>query len=47
VVPDDIKRLARPVLAHRILPRTARQGSTSDPGEDIISDILLQTPLPA
>jgi MoxR-like ATPase len=47
VVPDDIKRLARPVLAHRILPRAARQGSTGDPAEDIVSDILMQTPLPA
>jgi MoxR-like ATPase len=47
VVPDDIKRLARPVLAHRILPRAARQGGTGDPAEDIVGEILMQTPLPA
>jgi MoxR-like ATPase len=47
VVPDDIKRLARPVLAHRILARTARQGGTGDPAEDIVGDVLMQTPIPA
>jgi MoxR-like ATPase len=46
VVPDDIKRLAVPVLAHRILPRSARQGGTGDPAEDIVGDVLMQTPIP-
>jgi MoxR-like ATPase len=47
VVPDDIKRLAPAVLAHRILPRTARQDSTADTAEDIVRDILEQTPIPS
>ncbi len=47
VVPDDIKRLAVAVLAHRILPRTPRQDSASSAVEEIIQDILAQTPVPA
>jgi MoxR-like ATPase len=47
VVPDDVKRLAAPVLGHRILLRTARQGGTDDAADDIIRDILAQTPVPA
>jgi MoxR-like ATPase len=43
VVPDDIKRLAPSVFAHRILPRASRQDSSTD---DIIRDILAQTPIP-
>jgi MoxR-like ATPase len=46
VVPDDIKRLALAVLAHRILPRTPRQDSTANVAEEIIRDILAQTPIP-
>jgi MoxR-like ATPase len=44
VVPDDIKRLASAVLAHRILPRTSRQDNSA---EDILGDILAQTPIPS
>jgi MoxR-like ATPase len=46
VVPDDIKRLAPAVLAHRILPRTPRQGGPSNDAEELIRDILAQTPIP-
>ncbi len=46
VVPDDVKRLARPVLAHRILPRNARQGRAADAAEEIITDIIGQTAVP-
>jgi MoxR-like ATPase len=46
VVPDDIKRLAVAVLAHRILPRTPRQDSSTNAAEEIIRDILAQTPVP-
>jgi MoxR-like ATPase len=46
VVPDDIKRLAVAVLVHRILPRTPRQDSTSNAVEEIVRDILAQTPIP-
>jgi MoxR-like ATPase len=47
VVPDDIKRLTLAVLAHRILPRTPRQDSSSNAAEEIVQDILAQTPIPA
>ena len=43
VVPDDIKRLATSVFAHRILPRASRQDNSTD---DIVRDILAQTPIP-
>jgi MoxR-like ATPase len=47
VVPDDVKRLAVAVLAHRILPRSARGGSAGDAAEEIVRDIVSQTPVPA
>jgi MoxR-like ATPase len=47
VVPDDVKRLAGPVLAHRILLRGARQGRSGDAAEDIVRDVVAQTPVPA
>jgi MoxR-like ATPase len=46
VVPDDVKRLAGPVLAHRILPRAARHGASGDAAEEIINDVVTQTPVP-
>jgi MoxR-like ATPase len=46
VVPDDVKRLAGPVLAHRILPRAARRGTTEDAGEEIVRDVIARTPVP-
>jgi MoxR-like ATPase len=45
VVPDDVKRLARPVLAHRILSRASRRGGSGD-AEEVIDEILAQTPIP-
>jgi len=44
VLPDDVKRLAAPVLAHRCLvhPESALRGVTV---ADIIGDILARTPL--
>lgn len=47
VVPDDIKRLARPVLAHRILAKTFRPGRRSDVADSIIDDIINRTIVPA
>src|SRR5207249_1325843 len=32
-IPDDIKRLARPVLSHRILTKSFRKGGQEDGGE--------------
>jgi MoxR-like ATPase len=45
-VPDDVKRLARPVLAHRILAKSFHQGRRTDVAEAIIDDILARTPVP-
>jgi MoxR-like ATPase len=46
VVPDDIKRLAGPVLAHRILTKSFRQGERADAAEVIVADILGRIPVP-
>jgi MoxR-like ATPase len=46
VVPDDVKHLAVPVLAHRILPRAARGGG-GDAAESIVRDIVDRTTVPA
>lgn len=47
VVPDDIKRLATAILAHRILLRTPRSDGSSNAAEDIVKEILAQTPIPS
>jgi MoxR-like ATPase len=47
IVPDDVKRLAGPVLAHRLLIRRARAGPGGDSGEQIIQEIVRQTPVPS
>jgi MoxR-like ATPase len=46
VVPDDIKRLAGPVLAHRILAKSYRQGGLDGRSSAIVAEILQQTPVP-
>ncbi len=46
VIPDDVKRLARPVLAHRLLPRAARSAGGADPSEEVLEDVLTRTPVP-
>ena len=45
VVPDDLKALARPVLAHRLLttPEAQLQGFTS---EEAVDDLLRTVPIP-
>jgi MoxR-like ATPase len=45
VVPDDIKRLAAPVLGHRLLLRRARTAQ-GDAAEQVVNDLLRQTPVP-
>jgi MoxR-like ATPase len=45
VVPDDIKRLAGAVLAHRILARRSRGGHV-DAASQLVDDIVRQTPVP-
>ena len=45
VTPDDLKRLARPVLAHRMVlaPDAQLRGTTA---EDAVADLLRTTPVP-
>ncbi|MCS7014948.1 MAG: MoxR family ATPase [Gemmatales bacterium] len=46
VVPDDIKRLAIPVLAHRIFPVGYRYNGQMQSSERIMAEILEATPVP-
>jgi MoxR-like ATPase len=46
VIPDDVKRLAVPVLAHRMLTHGARQGGRDLPSADIIRTVLGQVRVP-
>ncbi len=46
VIPDDVKRLVRPVLTHRLIP--ALEGQAPDRGPEAVLDELLATvPIPA
>ncbi len=45
VTPDDIKEMAVPVLAHRIIPKGLSAQNVSA-GEKIVSDVLLHTEVP-
>ncbi len=46
VVPDDIKRLAKPVLSHRILTKSFRRGGQEDGGDTVLQEVLSQTLVP-
>lgn len=46
VIPDDIKYLARPVLAHRVLPRAAGGSGAIRISEQILGDILERIAVP-
>ena len=46
MLPDDIQRLARPVLAHRLILTTeARLGGVTP--ETLVDEIVQRTPVPA
>lgn len=45
-VPDDVKRLAVPVLSHRVLVRGAVQGGQRETVEAIVDRIVAETPTP-
>jgi MoxR-like ATPase len=48
VVPDDVKRLAAPVLAHRLLSPRLRQGTRDDvAATTFVEEILAKTKVPA
>ena len=46
VVPDDIKRLAIPVLSHRIVPRGMLPGADRSATEEVISQLLKSVIVP-
>jgi MoxR-like ATPase len=46
VIPDDVKRLAPAVLAHRILTRGFRQSSRDDTAAAVLREIVDTTPVP-
>ncbi len=46
VVPDDVKILAVPVLAHRILPKAAQPGGSAEQSEEIVRGIVAQAAIP-
>ena len=45
-VPDDVKTLAVPVLAHRILPKSAQPGGSAEHAEEIVRGIVEQAAIP-
>jgi MoxR-like ATPase len=47
VTPDDIKAMARPVLAHRLVMRSALRYAGHDAGGSLIDAIVKETPVPA
>jgi MoxR-like ATPase len=46
VVPDDVKRLAAPVLAHRLVARGARTAGGADPAVEVVEEVLREAPVP-
>jgi MoxR-like ATPase len=46
VVPDDVKRLAAAVLAHRVLLRRSRAGGSADAAVGVIEGVVAETPVP-
>ncbi len=46
VVPEDVKRMAQPVLAHRLVPNTEAQLDDHTP-ETIVTDIVADVPPPS
>ena len=46
VLPDDVKAVARAVLAHRVIPRTQSRVTAADSAESVIDYILDTTPAP-
>jgi len=46
VIPDDIKRLAAPVLAHRLLLKTMRRPGGVDPAETFLNEALAKINVP-
>jgi len=46
VIPDDIKRLVVPVLAHRVLPKGAVRDANNKVAVEVLEEILASLPVP-
>jgi MoxR-like ATPase len=46
VIPDDIKALAGPVLAHRLILKSAKPSPLGDPADDVVAEIVARVPVP-
>lgn len=46
VLPDDVKRLAKPVLVHKLIPKQSLNESNRLFVEQVIDEIMSQTPVP-
>lgn len=46
-IPDDVKQLARPVLAHRIISKSYLQDGSAGAAAQVLAEILEQVPVPA
>ena len=46
VIPDDIKRLAGPVFAHRLVGKAHLQNSRVGAADALVADLLNQVPAP-
>lgn len=46
VIPDDVKRLALPVLAHRIVPRGMLPGTDRSASEDLVRELMSNLQVP-
>jgi len=46
VIPDDVKRLAAPVLAHRLLLKRTRQAGAKDAAVAFLDEVLTRVVVP-
>jgi MoxR-like ATPase len=46
MIPDDIKRLAVPVIAHRLIPEGFSAGTERDATESMVEEILVGIRVP-
>ena len=46
IIPDDIKSLAVPVLAHRIIMKAVHGANRTDPAEELVKELVARTTVP-
>src|SRR5262249_58263713 len=47
VVPDDVKHLAVPVLAHRLIAKSSGLSGPTEATADAVRDVLAKVPIPS